>query len=404
MSKKQIILSEWTAQNLKYSDLIFPYLDEIGLDNYECYLFYYCPHGSGTNYKDLSKIKYEQDLIIWVSGDTLESINDYNWYSDKKPEGLLYMERICRMYPEKKFILITEQYEMGALCTVNNLKFVDLPPVYFRYDKSKINYNICTNKNTCSKKKWVFLNHNPRIYRIVSISYILSKNIDKFGHILVSHHIFEQIESHKKIYSLNKNVFQFDIKTLLKVNEGYGRLKNKSFELTKIPYWTFDSSTKIISKNVNDNIDNYNNNIIKLYEDVKLELLSGGHFSEPTPCFSEKEYQCFYGRNFFIYLNSPRSIQWLRKWGFDVFDDVVNHDYDLIEDPSERMIRAIDDNIHLLDGSADLDQLWKDREERFNQNCLVADNIQDKLDHECKKQILERLDEYSIPYKKSINT
>ena len=64
------------------------------------------------------------------------------------------------------------------------------------------------------------------------------------------------------------------------------------------------------------------------------------------------------------------------------------------------MIRSIDDNIHLLDGSVDLDELWKDREERFNQNCLVADNIQEKLDNECKKQILERLDEYFIPYKK----
>ena len=54
--------------------------------------------------------------------------------------------------------------------------------------------------------------------------------------------------------------------------------------------------------------------------------------------------------------------------------------------------------IHLLDGSTDLDKLWEDREERFNQNCVVADNIQEKLDNECKKQILERLDEYCIPY------
>jgi hypothetical protein len=402
MSKKQIILSEWVSQNLKYRDLIFPYLDEIGLDNYECYLFYYCPHGDGTNYRDLTKIKYKSNLVIWIAEDTLESVEDYNWYSDKKPEGLLYIERICRMYPEKKFILMTEQYEMDALCTVNNLKFVDLTPICFRYDKSKINYNRCNNKNQHSNKKWVFLNGSARIYRIVSISYIFSKNITKFGHIVISHHIFEKIECYKKIYSLIKNFFQFDIKTSLKIHEGYNILKNKSFELTEIPYWSVDFTTKVISKNINDNIDNYNNNIIKLYEDVKLELLSGGHFSEPTPCFSEKEYQCFYGRNFFIYLNSPRSIQWLRKWGFDVFDDVVNHDYDLIEDPSERMIRAIDDNIHLLDGSTDLDQLWKDREERFNQNCLVADNIQEKLDNECKKQILERLDEYSIPYKNNL--
>jgi hypothetical protein len=399
MSKKQIILSEFVSQNLKYDDFIFPYLDEIGLDNYECYLFYYSPFGDGgTNYKDLSIIKYESDLIIWIIEDTLESTEEYNWYSDKKPEGLMYLERICRMYPEKKFILMTEQYEMDALCDVNNLKFVDLTPIFFRYDKSKINYNICTTKHENSEKKWIFLNNCSRAYRIVSLAHVLSKNISKFGHITASHYIFEQTELHKKIYSISKDIFQFDLKTSLQLNEGYDILKNKLFEQAKIEYWEFDVYNKVISKNINDNIDNYNNNIIKLYEDVKLELLSSGHFSETTPCFSEKEIQWVYGRNFLIYLGSPRSIQWFRKWGFDVFDDVVDHSYDLIEDPSERILRAIDDNIHLLDGSTDLDQLWKDREERFNQNCLVADNIQEKLDNECKKQILERLDEYCIPY------
>ena len=404
MSKKQIILSEWTAQNLKYSDLIFPYLDEIGLDNYECYVFFYCSFGEGTSYKDLSKIKYESDCIIWVAVDTLESKEEFNWYSDKKPEGLFYLERICRLYPEKKFILMTEQYEMDKLIAVNNLKFVDLPPVFFRFDKSKYKYNVCVDKIDSSKKKWIIFNNFPRVYRIISVSYILSKGICKFGNITVSDYIFNKIKPYNKIYELTKNIFQFDIKTSFQINRGYSLLKNNSFEKPNIPYWSFNHQTKLISKNINDNIDNYNNNIIKLYEHVKLELLSSGHFSEPTPCFSEKEIQWVYGRNFLIYLGSPRSIQWLRKWGFDVFDDVVNHDYDLIEDPSERMIRSIDDNIHLLDGSVDLDQLWKDREGRFNQNCLVADNIQEKLDTECKKQILERLDEYSIPYKKTINT
>jgi hypothetical protein len=228
----------------------------------------------------------------------------------------------------------------------------------------------------------MFLNNAPRIHRISILSYVLSKNIDKFGYISASSKIFEKIKDHRKIYSLYQTIFQFDIQTSLKLNIGYNILKNKSFEVTElVPYY----QKKFL------NIDNYNNNLIQFYEKTKLELICSTTFSEPTLCFSEKEYQCFYGRNFFVYFNSFGSIEWLRKWGFDVFDDVVNHDYDLIEDPSERMIRAIDDNIHLLDGSADLDQLWKDREERFNQNCLVADNIQEKLDNECKKQILKVL-------------
>ena len=401
MSKKQIILSQTgkylpaATQFLNYSDFIFPYLDEIGLDNYECYSFYYDPGNKEFDriYKGLTQIKYESDLVIWIIEDTLDSVDDYNWYSEKKMEGLLHLERICRMYPEKKFILMTEQYEMDALCDVNNLKFVDLGPYAFRFDRNKYKYNVCLKKPEPSAKKWMFLNNRPGIYRILILSYILSKNINKFGYISVSSKIFEKIKDHKKIYSLYKTIFQFDIKTSLKLNVGYNILKNKSFEVSDLPPFCYEKSLFI---------DNYNNNIIKLYEDVKLELLSSGHFSETTPCFSEKEIQWVYGRNFLIYLGSPRSIQWFRKWGFDVFDDVVDHSYDLIEDPSERILRAIDDNIHLLDGSTDLDQLWKDREERFNQNCLVADNIQEKLDNECKKQILERLDEYCIPYTKTI--
>lgn len=383
MSKKQIILSQCDSQYSSYSDFIFPYLDQIGLDNYECYNLYYCPYNTGTNYKDLSKINYQSDLIMWVIEDTLsESMRDYNWYSDKKPEGLLYLERICRMYPKKKFILMTEQYKMNDLCTANNLKFVDLTPYCFRFDRSKHNYNICLKKPGPSVKNWMFFNNVPRVHRISILSYVLSKNIDKFGYISASSKIFEKIKDYKKIYFLYQTIFQFDIQTALKLNTGYQILKNKSFEVTElVPYY----QKKFL------NIDNYNNNLIQFYEKTKLELICSTTFSEPTLCFSEKEYQCFYGRNFFIYFNSFGSIECLRKWGFDVFDDVVNHDYDLIEDPSERMIRAIDDNIHLLDGSADLDQLWKDREERFNQNCLVADNIQEKLDNECKKQILKVL-------------
>jgi hypothetical protein len=391
MSKKQIILSQCTSQYISYSDFVFPYLDQIGLNNYECYHLYYCPWGIGKDYKDLLMINYQSDLIIWIIEDTLsESMNDYNWYSDKKPEALIHLERICRMYPKKKFILMSEQYKMNDLCTVNNLKFVDLTPYCFRFDRNKYKYNVCLKKLGPSVKNWICFNNQPRIHRILILSYVLSKNIDKFGYIFASSKIYEKIRYHKKIYSLYQTIFQFDIQTALKLNAGYKVLKNKSFEVAELVPYYFDFKF----------IDNYNNNLIEFYEKTKLELICSTTFSEPTLCFSEKELQCFYGRNFFIYFNSFGSIQRLREWGFDVFDDVVDHSYDIIEDPSERMLRAIDDNIHLLDGSTDLNKLWEDREERFNENCLVADNIQEKLDMESKKQILERLDEYSIPYKK----
>jgi hypothetical protein len=390
-TNKQVVLSECYYDTLGYHDFIFEFLNSIKLQNYECYAFISCTSGYGTEPRELIKIKYEADLIIWVVTDDMCGKEEFNWYKDKKPYSLLIFERICRMYPDKKFILMTEQYELEQLCEVDNLKFVDLPTINFMYDRSKFKYDICQEKNFNQPKQWIMLNANPKLYRISFISYLLSKQLDKFGYITTSEKILSKLKSYNNFYSLCGDYFQFDVPTLIKLNEGFLRLKNKNFEREMIePFRTVNEV------NPCNFIDNYNNNLLPLYKNTKLEIISGGLFFESTPIFSEKEVQSVYGKNFILFLSSPGSVQRWRSYGFDMFDDVINHEYDFVLDPSKRLIKAIEDNIHLLDGSSDLDSLWKEREDRFDFNCKVVDSIQDWYIERTKNQLISKLNEFDI--------
>jgi hypothetical protein len=58
---------------------------------------------------------------------------------------------------------------------------------------------------------------------------------------------------------------------------------------------------------------------------------------------TEKTFKCFGWRQVPIWFASPGLVQAVRSLGFDVFDDLIDHDsYDLIHDPVERMACVIE--------------------------------------------------------------
>ena len=59
----------------------------------------------------------------------------------------------------------------------------------------------------------------------------------------------------------------------------------------------------------------------------------------------------------------------------DVFDDIVNHRYDSIEDPSNRLYTAITDNIELLTNNTKVKELWSHNKSRFINNIDFAKTI-----------------------------
>lgn len=371
MNKRYIKLSEDFGDDLLgYYDLLDQILDLIPHSNYECY---YVSNGETTGFtsiKNLKNISYQQNLVIWLCSDHLRGVNEFNYYrGDIKPHGLIDLEDICQQHPNQNFILLTPQRNMKSLIAVSNLKIIEIPPYNWMVDKTKNVYKHGYLTKLEIQWNWATFANYPLWHRISLIVYLLFLDLDKTGFLSISPATDDLIKNYARIeefltYTMTQIEWQ-------QFEQGYQRLRNRTFDCKLIdPYGTVSSM---------ENIRNYNEILLPIYNQVRVELIPGSVFAEPAPYITEKELQSIYGSNFMILFNAAGTVELMRSWGFDMFDDIVNHNYDLEVDPVKRIIRAISDNIHLLDGTEDVDRLWEINKYRFQKNCIHADGILEKL-------------------------
>jgi hypothetical protein len=105
-------------------------------------------------------------------------------------------------------------------------------------------------------------------------------------------------------------------------------------------------------------------NITAAYVDSYVNIITETNVRQTF--FTEKTFKPMASGQFFLSANAPGSIALLESWGFDVFRDIVDHSYDEISDPWQKM-RAIGD---FLDRTIDLDwaALWAETRHRRQKN------------------------------------
>jgi hypothetical protein len=123
-----------------------------------------------------------------------------------------------------------------------------------------------------------------------------------------------------------------------------------------------------------NNVDNYNKNLTSIYTDSFVEIVSGRLFTENSITVDEKFFNTIYGYNFPIIIGSTGTVEHLRHAGFDLFDDVIDHSYDRISNPIDRLCCAIYNNQHLIHDHENTKSLWKKHRERFDRNLFHARN------------------------------
>lgn len=87
---------------------------------------------------------------------------------------------------------------------------------------------------------------------------------------------------------------------------------------------------------------------------------------------TEKTLQSFYGCNFPIILGGYGIVRHLRDVGFDMYDDIIDHSYDTIANPFDRIVTAIESNRRLLLDSDYAKSSWAANRDRFAKNIEVA--------------------------------
>lgn len=240
---------------------------------------------------------------------------------------------------------------------------------------------------------WTFLSHNRRMHRNFCAMYLIGKYLPN-GLIrfdpsaLLEHQSWTTFLSYLKYngYSYHRSLSRyysvFDI-GFERVKQGQGYIDHR-----------YDPNSKM-SSSYRNNFDTSIRNILK---NSIVDLIAETVFINRTGIHTEKFLNSVYGYTFPIYLNMAGSVQHLRNQGFDMFDDVINHAYDEIQDPYIRLVTAIDDNLEILIDRDHAMKKWYDCQERFDQNYLLVEQMYQEKDsfvtYNVKKNLLYKRSEH----------
>jgi hypothetical protein len=93
----------------------------------------------------------------------------------------------------------------------------------------------------------------------------------------------------------------------------------------------------------------------RIFEPSCVSIITEPAYNERETIVTEKTIMAIYGGTIPIWVGGWRIADYMSKQGFDVFDDIVNHSYQSLDDPAERCRRAVVDNIELLKTPVQID-------------------------------------------------
>lgn len=295
------------------------------------------------------------DLIIIGVKDHLSS-GDFNHWKDSTPIIAEYLKNLFEYYPDKKFVLLTSVENLQSYITVNNARIVPWGGDITNHQREYATVSPVLEKNFDSKYTFLSLNRNKRAHRAMLISLLYGLDLDKHG--LISCMFKDSITD---LYEYTKWPEQ-DI-----YKQGFDKFKDGRLLLNDDPV--------IYNNGNNDNASNFKNKLLSYYQNTFVEIVTETSYTEKCFNLTEKTLHSIYGCCFPILLCSQGSVAFLRNMGMDMFDDIIDHSYDTIGDPADRLYRAIHDNIDLLTNNKKTKELWLVNRSRFINNVDFAKKI-----------------------------
>ena len=114
------------------------------------------------------------------------------------------------------------------------------------------------------------------------------------------------------------------------------------------------------------NAETYHKLLRPKFQSTCISIITEPCFYEKEALITEKTFMAFMGGTIPIWFGGWKNATAMRNLGFDVFDDVINHSYDNIEDDRERISTAVKELDRLND--TDLYKLHANCKQRFVKN------------------------------------
>lgn len=293
----------------------------------------------------------------------------FNWWRNRQLSAVKLIIDMVKKHSDKKFVLFVSMEHVDLTLDEPNLHIIPWGGDWVNQRCGYTELKPVMEKNFQSEKTFICLNRNVRDHRVVTLSYLFGSGVAEHGMISSLYHNSQN----KSMTFLDHIPWQFgpehdEIRT--KILQGSEIMKSHDDYITDRP-----DIYRVYGTKINDNLGNFENRLRSLYQNSFVEIVTESSFAPSCFILTEKTAHAFYGCNFPIILSGRGAIAHLREIGLDVFDDVVDHGYDLIENPFDRIVTAIDANRRLLTDCDYAKKSWKDCESRFENNVKVMRNI-----------------------------
>ena len=339
-----------------YLDLLHRLLEHVGVPA-ECWMWHACPYGLGTAVAEVASWQYHRDLVIWVTLDSLMSLHEHDPVRTPVPPAFAELESICGRNPDRRFVLLTSQLGFERIRTAPNLRVIDLPP---DVSENILDFRPTTQCQIDQDRPVLFLNRSERQHRVIALCYLLSQQLDDHCRVTVGRNIGDRIAQFDRFQSYCfHNMPDSDLWPVME--QGWQSLQ-------RWPVCHDEYTMAINQHGFNPNLANYVQSLMPLYSQTCVEIVGHSIFAEPTPHLTEKNFQSMWGRNIPLYIAPAGTVAWMRDHGFDMFDDVIDHSYDSIANPVERILAVFDLNRDLLTHPRRVVEIWHDSQHRLDHN------------------------------------
>ena len=292
----------------------------------------------------------KSDIVVLGVKDHLTA-NDFNYYEETQPAMVEYLSDLFTYYNNKKFILFTSVENLESYITLPNVHIVPWGGDITNHQQEYSKVEPVLEKDLDSTTTFLSLNRNRRTHRAMLLSLLHDLNIQDHG--LISCMFKDQIND---IYDYTK----WKTDSVIDYASGWNKVTQSTILLNDDP--------NIYNNNNNDNVSNFKNKLTDYYRQTFVEIISETSYTEACYNLTEKTLNSIYGCSFPILLCSKGSVEFLRSIGLDMFDDIIDHSYDSIEDPAARLESAILKNQELLTNNDRTKQLWIENKDRFKNN------------------------------------
>lgn len=114
------------------------------------------------------------------------------------------------------------------------------------------------------------------------------------------------------------------------------------------------------------------------YQNFALDIVSETVFHYPYPCITEKTLRPICEKRMFIILGPYKILDYLKSIGFETFSDIINEDYDNIQDPELRFLAVVDSVKKFCDIELDIVKNYMiQNKDKFEHNFNLLSNYRD---------------------------